>query len=100
MDTIKGMLTGVVVGDGLGISTEFSRTTPVQTYTGYIPEDFVIHFRHRDRHIPSGITSDDSEMTLCLLNSILENQEYVRDDVLLRYMQWTHTKPPLGKNTR
>jgi ADP-ribosyl-[dinitrogen reductase] hydrolase len=50
--------------------------------------------------LPGSIT-DDTEMTLALLYSILDNQKYDRDSVIINYLNWANLQgTPLGKNTR
>jgi ADP-ribosyl-[dinitrogen reductase] hydrolase len=101
-DKILGMLTGVALGDALGIPYEFSKITPVIAYSRYVNNiPFVIHFQFADTNIPANSVSDDTEMTLALLQSLSENKwNYEKDNVLINYMNFANTTKMLGRNTR
>lgn len=102
-DRVKGMLYGLALGDAMGISTEFSRTTPKMTYDGYIPTiPFEVRFNQFFSHkISPGSVSDDTEMSLALLRALLSNDmKFHRDTVLKNYMEWANSGAMLGKNTR
>jgi ADP-ribosylglycohydrolase len=78
---IKGGLSGVLIGDALGVPVEFDSRSklkhkPVRTMTdGGIWDQ------------PRGTWSDDSSMTLCLVNSLLE-VGYNPEDVGKRFVKW------------
>ena len=60
LDTIKGTLFGVAIGDALGVPVEFKsrdylKNNPVQDIIGY-----------GTYNQPPGTFSDDSSMTFCL----------------------------------
>lgn len=60
-----------------------------------------IHFRFASIELAPASITDDTEMALTLLESLLDNDlEYNHDDVLLNYMRWA-SRPykPIGKNT-
>jgi len=101
-DKLKGTLIGVCIGDALGMNMEFKRVQPHQVYTGLVPNTpWQIRFRFQVKNIPPASVSDDTEMTLVLLESLLKNQKYVRDDVLLGYLKWANNgNPMMGRNTR
>jgi ADP-ribosyl-[dinitrogen reductase] hydrolase len=101
-DRLQGMLVGLAVGDALGVSTEFRTTIPRQAYTGLIPtEAYSIRFRFVEKPVAPGSVSDDTEMTLVLLTSLLARSGYDREDALKGYLTWCNDgSPMLGKNTR
>jgi len=101
-DRVLGCLYGVALGDALGTPFEFRRTTPKPTYTGLLLEEpTYVQFQYSKMELPPGCISDDTEMTLALLNSILNKENYNEDDAIKYYLDWANLKgTPLGKNTR
>jgi ADP-ribosyl-[dinitrogen reductase] hydrolase len=102
-DRLGGMIAGVCVGDALGVNVEFARVDPPQRYTGRVPsEPFEIVFRFTRKLVLPGSVSDDSEMTIALLRTVLANGgAYDRGDALRAYLEWANAGlPQLGRNTR
>lgn len=80
-ERIYGGLLGVITGDALGVPVEFVsreqlREDPVSDMTGEGTYD-----------LPPGSWSDDSSLTLCLLESLCE-AGYDLDDAGRRFVQW------------
>jgi ADP-ribosyl-[dinitrogen reductase] hydrolase len=81
LSRIKGGLSGVFIGDALGVPAEFVsrsklKNNPVRTMTdGGIWNQ------------PVGTWSDDSSMTLCLVNSLIE-VGYDPEDLGKRFVKW------------
>jgi len=102
MNKIKGMLYAIAIGDALGIPFEFKNSTPKLTYDPVLP-DVDINIRFNQFHsvtMKSCSPSDDTEMTLALLFSLIANRmKYVLSDTLLNYMKWANLCSMLGKNT-
>ncbi len=101
-DKFIGGLFGVAIGDALGAPFEFIRATPKIPYTGILSDVSVsVQFKFHKMIIqPSSIT-DDTEMTIQLLKSILFENKYDTDKVIKNYLLWVNMKgTPLGKNTR
>src|SRR5665647_1791246 len=91
-DKIQGMFMGVFLGDALGFPTEFKCNANVP-YTGKLEfKPFYISRFQGKREYEIGSTSDDTEMTLALLRSMIENNGYVRDKVIKSYMDWVNNK--------
>lgn len=77
---ILGGIMGLVVGDALGVPVEFKARkaltkNPVTAMIGY--------GTHAQ---PMGTWSDDSTMTLCLLESLCSGLDY--DDICNKFLQW------------
>ncbi|MBQ3663268.1 MAG: TIGR02452 family protein [Clostridia bacterium] len=75
---------GVVVGDALGCPVQFlDRETvarnPVRGMRG-----------HGTFNLPAGSWTDDSSMTLALLDSIRENRKFVYEDIMDRFVKWMY----------
>jgi len=80
-ERILGGLFGVAVGDALGVPVEFVsrerlRKKPVQGMTGY-----------GTHNQPPGTWSDDTSLTLCLAESLVE-AGYDLEDVGRRFVRW------------
>lgn len=101
-DKILGMCLGAALGDALGAPHERNKKFK---YTGKL-EFPIIHTKshgHGTFISVIGQVSDDTEMSLILMRSIIKNKgKYVRDDVLQAYLNWANDKRNffLGKNTR
>lgn len=101
IDRVQGMFYGHALGDALGAPHEF-RSSHALVYTGKL-----IHpMRYLSRHVPEevfppGSTTDDTAMTITLLESILRmGGKYCREDVILSYINWANATRWLGNNTR
>lgn len=98
LDKVRGMFLGVFLGDALGAPHEFGR--PVE-YTGILQHETKIFTRAGTKVLVPGQVTDDSEMTLALLRSIIQLGEYNKENVLLSYLKWANSKTwMMGKNTR
>ena len=64
-DRARGMLVGLAVGDALGAPVEF---LPASAIT--VIDDEIGDF-HENLRLPKGVWTDDTEMTLCLADSLL-----------------------------
>ena len=80
------MLVGLAVGDVLGAPVEFLPE----------PSDFHIkemgkkieHF-HKNYRAPEGVWTDDTEMALCIADSLLVNEGYDSYDIMRRFRTWS-----------
>lgn len=83
-DKARGMLVGLAVGDALGAPVEF---IPAPS-DFYIKEmgDKIEHFRQG--RLPKGVWTDDTEMALCLADSLLEDNGYDSYDIMRKYLAW------------
>ena len=85
-DKARGMLIGLAVGDALGAPVEFLPA----------PSDFYIkemggkieHF-HKNYRAPKGVWTDDTEMALCIADSLLVNKGYDSYDIMRRFQAWS-----------
>lgn len=104
LDRVKGMILGLAIGDSLGISYEFLfNRNKLDTYNGLIKETGETRDRYRKKvqYYPPGSVSDDTEMTITLMRSMIEEKTYDNDKVLLAYLKWANSGiTMLGKNTR
>lgn len=102
-DKFIGGLYGVAIGDSLGSIFEFyNRSTPKLKWTGLLAEvPVTVQFQWHSMVLYPGSYTDDTEMSIQLLKSILENDGYEQDKTIKKYLEWANLKgTPLGKNTR
>ncbi|GBF23407.1 hypothetical protein tpqmel_0811 [Candidatus Gastranaerophilus sp. (ex Termes propinquus)] len=72
---------GAVVGDAMGVPVEFQSRKSLS-------ENPVVDMRGYGSHNqPSGTWSDDTSMTLCLLDSLANGLDY--DDIMQKFLSWT-----------
>lgn len=101
LDKIKGMFIAGFLGDALGAPHEFYSNQNT-VYTGKLEHApfFTSRFGHTNRLNVAQIT-DDSEMTLALLRTLINDKQYIRDNVIMSYMKWASSGFKfMGKNTR
>jgi ADP-ribosyl-[dinitrogen reductase] hydrolase len=102
IDRIRGAILGLCLGDALGVPHEFNYCK--FKYTGKLEHAFI----HKNWRQPSlnktlavGAYSDDTEMMLCLLRSLIDNKGYVFRDVADSYIRWASSgQCMMGTNTR
>ena len=78
---VEGAILGFVTGDALGVPVEFTDRAELNL-------DPVIGMRSGGPHAqPAGTWSDDTSMTLCTIESLIENGiDY--NDQMLRFSDW------------
>ena len=80
LDRCRGALLGLAVGDALGMPVEFMQPgtfPPVTEMTGGGPYDLL-----------PGEWTDDTSMSLCLAESLIECRGFDAEDQLRRYVRW------------
>jgi len=102
LDRFLGGLYGVAIGDALGAPHEFARGKPKLEYNGVLQNQEVkVWMRNHYMVIKPHSITDDTEMTIVLLQSILDQKCYDRIYTIEKYLKWANLKDtPLGKNTR
>jgi ADP-ribosylglycohydrolase len=94
------MLMGAFLGDALGAPHEFKVNKA--EYTGRLEHQAFNITRFQVRHeLQIGQVTDDSEMTLALLRTIIKDKGYIKNHVTQAYLDWANSGGwMLGKNTR
>lgn len=86
LDRYKGCLIGLVGGDALGVPFEFWKRQKVAKY--FDTHGFEIkNFTRGDIKFPAGFYSDDTAMTICLAESLLE-KGFDLDGQFEKYRKW------------
>jgi ADP-ribosylglycohydrolase len=101
-DRISGMFMGVFLGDALGAPHEFYRYAKNVKYTGNLEyKTFTYQQFQGKKELEIGQITDDSEMTLALLRQLIEDNCFIRENVLLAYIEWVNSGGwMIGSNTR
>lgn len=85
-DKARGMMVGLAVGDALGAPVEFL-PAPSDFYIKRMG-DKIEHF-HKNYRAPEGVWTDDTEMALCIADSLLVNNGYDSYDIMQRFRAWS-----------
>ena len=101
-DKTKGMFAGLFVGDALGAPHEFTSSKNIYTGKIYLPLVSKNGQRYgiRNKIFPIGTVTDDSEMSLVLANSLIDEGKYIKKMIVHQYIEWAHTTSMIGRNTR
>jgi ADP-ribosyl-[dinitrogen reductase] hydrolase len=89
LDRIKGGLYGVAIGDALGGTTEFMSPPEIRVKYGYLTEII----GGGVWQLEPGEVTDDTMMTLCVAEGILENPAEPMDAIGSRFLEWYGTRP-------
>ncbi|MFB5675158.1 ADP-ribosylglycohydrolase family protein [Paenibacillus terreus] len=89
MDRIKGGLYGLAVGDALGGTTEFMSTREIEAKYGYLTEII----GGGVWSLKPGEVTDDTMMTLCVAEGILENPDDPVEAIGRYFVEWYQSRP-------
>jgi ADP-ribosyl-[dinitrogen reductase] hydrolase len=78
--TAKDMLLGIAIGDALGVPYEFSERAEMEKNPAKDMVGFKVH------HQPAGTWSDDSSLTFCLAESLI--QGYNLKSTAINFVKW------------
>ncbi|MDO5481316.1 MAG: ADP-ribosylglycohydrolase family protein [Candidatus Saccharibacteria bacterium] len=84
-DKSRGMLTGLAIGDALGAPLEFGFSSTMIRRLG----DKIAHFSDSPR-CSAGVWTDDTEMALCLADSLLARNGYDSYDIMHKFTNWVN----------
>lgn len=93
IDRWRGALLGLACGDALGMPFEFADPMPVEPVTEMLPHQRLRFLRsgaaaEEPIDLPAGSWTDDTSMTLCLAESLLECGGVDLRDQMYRYWRW------------
>lgn len=86
-DRFRGVLIGIAVGDALGAPLEFQ---PARDPDNYVTEMVGGGWQK----LPPGVWTDDTQMTLCVVESLLNKRVFDPDDIARRFVDWLKSNPP------
>lgn len=91
-DQIKAMIYGHAIGDALGVPVEF------QTREQLLRNPVKEMQSGGTYNMPAGSWSDDTSMTLCVLDSLAEKGKVDFEDIMQHFMRWLDSEyTPTGK---
>jgi ADP-ribosyl-[dinitrogen reductase] hydrolase len=102
-DRIMGLFNGLILGDASGAPYEKSR---LKSFGDIYDDDMNIITKIPTRYqgvkqFSAGQPTDDTEMTISLLQSIIDNNgNYKQSYTTKSYIDWAQTTWAIGKNTR
>lgn len=89
LDRLKGGLYGVAVGDALGGTTEFMSVREVKAQYGYLTEII----GGGVWQLEPGEVTDDTMMTLCVAEGILDNPAEPLEAIGRYFLEWYQSRP-------
>jgi len=96
-DRAKGIMLGLACGDALGRPVEFSSPTRIEREHGRVTE----MLGDGTHHQPPGTITDDTEMALCIAQSLIEQKQFDPVDIARRFVGWYESDPfDIGGMTR
>lgn len=101
LDRVRGMFAGAFLGDALGAPHEFKGSGHLK-YTGRLEHITAMNTQFQGKkQLAIGQCTDDTEMTIALLRTVIQDRSYIKDHVILAYLKWANSGGwMLGKNTR
>lgn len=96
-DRYRGAMVGTAVGDALGRPLEGMSSRFIAESFGYVT-DYVP--RNRLKRGPKGLVTDDTEMALCIAQSIVEHGQLEPEDLAERFRSWSLVGRGMGSATR
>lgn len=102
LHSLYAMLLGNAYGDAAGAWCEFHHQKPVVWADGALNIPLVLSGRGGVRAAPPGAVTDDFQMTLTALKTLIKNNmRYVARDHVMAYIDWASQNPGgIGINTR
>lgn len=85
-ERIKTIMYGIAVGDAIGFPHEFQPIT--RKITGMKDHSWMNSYKGVDTLIPSGFWTDDTSMSLLLLQSLKRRKQHDPLDQLYSYLRW------------
>src|SRR4028119_1585759 len=93
----RGCLLGLAVGDALGGPVEFMDAKAIEKKHGLVTEMIGGGWLN----LRAGDYTDDTQMALCIAESLVETGDFSADDIAARFVAWLKSNPPdVGNHTR
>lgn len=93
-DKFRGVLLGLAVGDALGAPMEFQ---PARSSANYVTEMIGGGWQQ----LAPGEWTDDTQIALCIVDSLLAKSVFDPDDIARRFVAWMEAGPKdIGLHTR
>ncbi|NHN42954.1 ADP-ribosylglycohydrolase family protein [Halorubellus sp. JP-L1] len=96
-DRARGCLRGLACGDALGRPVEFKTSEQIERSHGTVTEMLAYGTHGR----PAGTITDDTDLALCVAESLVASDGFDPDDVAARFVDWLDAGPfDIGLMTR
>jgi len=94
INKIRGTIYGQVIGDALGLGTEFMTKDEVTEYypNGLTDYNQIVQDKHRSRW-KKGAWTDDTDQFLCIMDSIIDKGKVDLLDIANNFYKWYKYKP-------
>ena len=101
LNKVRGMFMGAFQGDALGAAHEFKCCAKIP-YTGILEHQAFMTTQYQGKKtLAVGQVTDDTELSLTLLRTLIRDRGYNKDNVIMAYLRWANSGGwMLGKNTR
>ena len=94
-DRFKSTLLGLTIGDALGAPLEFMSQAEIAERFGVVRD--MLGGGWLD--LQPGDVTDDTEMMMCIAESLVQKLKFDPDDIALKFLQWYDTRPKDMGNT-
>jgi ADP-ribosyl-[dinitrogen reductase] hydrolase len=88
-DAASGVLLGLACGDALGRPVEFRTADSIADEHGTVME-MLGHGTHGQ---PAGTVTDDTDLALCIAQSLVEQEAFDGEDIAERFHEWYESGP-------
>ena len=88
-DAATGVLLGLACGDALGRPVEFRSAESIADQYGTVTE-MLGHGTHGQ---PAGTVTDDADLALCIVRSLIEQEAFDGEDIADRFHEWYESDP-------
>lgn len=100
-DRAAGVLLGLAVGDALGGPVEFMTAAEIKRKYGVFAEMTGGVVGNGHHVLRAGEFTDDTDMALCIAESLVDMRGYAPEDIARRFVDWYKTDPKdIGNTTR
>lgn len=90
-ERVLGCLTGVGVGDALGMPTEFLSPQQIKKYFGELRTFERTPEWHPLSYMPAGSMTDDTEQTLAIAGVVIEKGRFDASDIAQALLKWSES---------
>ena len=97
-DKIYGCICGLAIGDCLGMPTEFMTPEEIQERYGYVDKLVTPCEEHIHKDLNYGMITDDTEITLQIIEEIIKNEKFNLDIAVEAIVNWTEKRDVFNKS--
>ena len=94
---IYGSICGLAIGDCMGMPTEFMTPEEIQEQYGYV-DKLVVPNNHIHKDLEYGMITDDTEITLQIIEEIIKNKKFELEIAVEAIVNWAKQKDVFNKS--